>query len=136
MSQDLSLSPSLVPAASPCGEGVWLCALSAPQPGIGDLEEEKGTESWWLTLGTLGVPFSKDRSSAGPRATEPQPQKASREVAGLALRPGPGTGQELRDERGTAARQLRSCGLMEKEVRPGGRRRWPSSLYPLLPAGR
>lgn len=28
------------------------------------------------------------------------------------------------------------CGLMEKGVRPGGRMRWPSSLYPLLPARR
>lgn len=83
MSQDLSPSLSLVPAASPRGEDVWLCALSAPQPGFGDPEEEKGKESWWLTLGTLRVPYSKDRCSARPRAAELQPQKVSREVAGL-----------------------------------------------------
>lgn len=55
------------------GEDTWLGALSAPEPGARDLEEEKRKGGLVVALGTPRVLCFKDRCSVELRATEQQP---------------------------------------------------------------
>lgn len=59
------------------GEDTWLWALSAPQPGIRDVEEEKREGGLVADLGNTRVLYSKDRHSAKPRAAELQPPESN-----------------------------------------------------------
>lgn len=91
-----SPSPAQAPPPNLLGEDAWLCALSAPQPGIRDLAEEKREGGLVADLGNTKGLCSKGRHVARPRAAELQLPEMSREAAGLTLWAWPWAIQERR----------------------------------------
>lgn len=113
------------------GEDAWLWALSAPQPGIRDAEEEKREGGLVADLGNTRVLYSKDRHAARPRAAELQPPESKQggnwaDPMGLAF-----DNVEAQLGKGNFS-QTAEVSLRSDRDRswPGGRGRRPSILCP------